>query len=111
MIGAMTAKRIPVGQGCSYDGIVFDRMRADGRFRIIAYQAFNAFGLIGPENNGIAILDQREYRVVCDQIERIETGYFGLAQHQIDRALALVAMSPAAFRAFVNADPRTRDQI
>jgi len=111
MIGTIASKRIPVGQGCSYDGVVFDRARADGRYRIIAYQAYNAFGLIGPENNGLAILDIKEYRVVCDQIARIETGYFGLAQHQIDKALELISMPATAFQKFVNEHPRSRYHI
>jgi len=52
-------------------------------FRIITYQAYNAFGLIGPEFNGVAVLDEDQKQVLCDNIEREQTGYFGVSAAQV----------------------------
>ena len=37
-------------------------------FRLAIYGAFNAYGLIGPERNGIVILDEDERAVLCDDM-------------------------------------------
>lgn len=38
------------------------------KFRVVGYCAYNAFGMIGTENNGIAILNENEKTVVTDSI-------------------------------------------
>ena len=47
--------------------------------------AYNAFGLIGPEKNGIFILDQKRMAVVLDEQLR----QFGFGGRPFDRALDL----------------------
>lgn len=44
-----------------------DFTRADG-YRVVLYGAYNAMGLIGSEDNGIAVLDNNMMRVWCDRI-------------------------------------------
>lgn len=53
-------------------------------FRVIIYAAYNAFGLIGPERNGIAILNEDRSNVFCDEIAKASSGYFGPTPSQIE---------------------------
>lgn len=53
-----------------YMGVRFDQPAQDGRFRILVYQAYNAMGLIGPEHNGIVVLQEKPTKaVVADNIK------------------------------------------
>ena len=108
------AKRIPVGKGCGYTGITRrDTMIfPNGRnFEIVIYGAYDAFGLIGPENNGIVILDNDNLRVVLDRHFEIQTGYFGSSENQVKEYLKIAAMNWEQFVEFVNNNKRTRDKI
>ena len=78
------------------------------RFRVFTYQAYSAFGLIGPENNGVAICDEDRNCVVIDELEAQDSGYFGASRQQIELLQRLAAMSQDDFIAFVNADPNDR---
>lgn len=49
-----------------YMGITRDEKR--GRYRLVMYNAYNAFGLIGTEFNGIAVLDDKRRQVLCDNL-------------------------------------------
>lgn len=77
-------------------------------FKAFTYQAYNAYGLIGPENNGIAIVDQDKMRVVTDGICPIESGYFGTSPEQAAEAKKLAGMDQKEFVAFVNATKNLR---
>jgi len=81
------------------------------KFRLILYGAFNAYGLIGSECNGILILDQDKMHVLCDEIEREGTGYFGPSSKQVETFEKLASMGWDAFRSFVNGHPRKRYSI
>jgi len=37
-------------------------------YTFVLYSAYNAMGLVGKENNGIAVLDENNKAVVCDKI-------------------------------------------
>lgn len=50
--------------------------------RFVLYGAYSALGLIGSECNGIAILDEDHKLVVCDEIAKENTGYFGPSKNQ-----------------------------
>lgn len=91
-------------------GVHFDQVcEKEGRkFRILTYQAYNARGLIGPELNGVAVLDEDEKRVVSAEIECLDSGYFGIDPRQTQVAEELVALPWAEFRARINAHQRTR---
>jgi len=71
-------------------------------FRVITYQAYSAFGLIGPESNGIAIFDEDEMEVIVDEIAKETSGYFGISPAQARQWRVLTCMTWAAFQAFVN---------
>lgn len=95
-------------------GVQFDKVKKFGNkrsFRIVAYQAYNACGLIGSECNGVAILDEDKKAVVCDEIDKQDTGYYGLSEHQLKTAETIASMDWEQFRIFVNSNPRLRCSI
>lgn len=53
-----------------------------GRYIVGIADAYNAFGLIGPEHNGVFVLDDEDKCVVCDQIDKQSSGYFGPSDTQ-----------------------------
>lgn len=95
-----------------YMGVQFDRTRTyeNGRtLRIITSQAYNALGLIGPEFNGVAILDEDRREVVCDCLaENPQGGYFGVSQEAWNLAWKLYTGSWEQVCRYVNASPRRR---
>jgi hypothetical protein len=94
-----------------YTGVDFDRTIefSNGRkFRIITYQAYNACGLIGSEYNGVAILDEDQHRVLCDNIAAESTGYNGVSRRQWKEAIRICRMPWEHFEAFVDTNPRKR---
>ena len=106
------------GREGPYVGIQFDRLisfrtpEGPRHFRVIVYAAYDAMGLVGAECNGVAILDDDQKRVLCDEVAKAESGYYGASQKQLDSAAALVDGSNwDSFRAFVNSSPRARYKI
>ncbi len=99
-----------VGQ---YVGVQYDkRVEHDGAiYRVIMYGAYNAFGLIGPEKNGIAILNESQRNVVLDEECKESSGYFGASERQLSRWDEIVNMDTKAFVAFVNGHERARYEI
>ncbi len=95
-----------------FTGVEFDK--TVGTYRIITYQAYNACGLIGPEKNGIAVLDNAARTIVLDEHFKQQTGYYGVGQAVIDEAdliCNMIANNFQEFRAFVNNHPRKRFAI
>jgi len=98
-------------------GVQLDRkltFRVDGKdlhFRVFTYQAYNAFGLIGPELNGIAIADDDNRSVVCDSIKKQGSGYFGASQEQFDEVERICTMEWDKFKAYVKAVPTLRPNV
>lgn len=80
-------------------------------FTIALYGAYDAYGLIGPEVNGIVVLDDDNMQVVADEIERTNSGYFGPSKAQEERFGEIARMDWPSFRAFVNAQGRLRYRI
>lgn len=80
-------------------------------YRFVLYGAYNAFGLIGTEMNGIAVLDEENKRVLCDGIAQADTGYFGPTTDQVDTFIDLLSMDYAQFKDFINSNPRSRYRI
>lgn len=94
-------------------GVQWDKIVAHGdkTFRVVLYAAYNAFGLIGPEMNGIAVLNEDQHNVVLDQEACAGTGYFGASEAQKKRFDEVVAMPWEAFKAWVNAHKNRRYEI
>ena len=89
---------------CFSDGV-------DRKFIIATYQAYNAFGLIGSECNGIVILDDDKKQVLCDEIAIQSTGWFGASTEQVELFNRLLGMTWEEFQEFVNSHPRSRYEI
>ncbi len=71
--------------------------------------AYNAFGLIGSEQNGIFVLDDTNKAVVFDRdTENRSGGYHGPSQAQWDRLKELMTCSADAFRVELLTNERSR---
>jgi hypothetical protein len=98
--------------GCSNDGYIAFMVGDDKRtFRVFTYSAYNAHGLIGSEYNGIAIMDEDAHQVLCDNIARAASGYYGVTQEQADQLGDLREMSWHQFCEFINHNQRSRYTI
>ena len=105
-------KNIGPYTGVQYDKTAtFNTPNGERKFRFAIYQAFNAFGLIGSECNGVVIFDEDKTQVVCDEISKQGTGWFGISPTQIKMAEGLIGMSWENFQTFVNNHARTRNLI
>lgn len=98
-----------------YMGVQFDKIReySNGRrLRIITYQAFNAYGLIGPEDNGVAVLDEDHHEVVCDQMAKSSRGgYFGVSRQAWELAWRLYSGTWKEVCREINQHPRCRTRL
>lgn len=77
-------------------------------FRILLYGAYNAMGLIGPEMNGIAVLDEDNKCVLTDGIAQEPSGYCGPSRSQVRYFNELVEADWDTFRTTVNNSERNR---
>lgn len=108
----LVAKSIMPYMGVQFDRVVSFVVRKKTRhFRVFTYQAYNAYGLIGSEFNGIAIADDDARELICDGINCQDTGYFGVSQSQLDEFERIVSLSWKQFRDFVNSQPNLREEI
>jgi len=85
--------------------------KGHGEYRIAIYGAYNAYGLIGPEKNGLVVLDETKRAVLCDEIEKADSGYFGPTKGQYEAMAAFKAMKWPEFREFINTHNRARYSI
>jgi len=81
-----------------------------GRYRIILYGMFNANGLFGSENNGIAILDELDHIVLLDRHQQINSGYYGPSESQLTEFSRLVSLDYEDLEEFIESHPRYRYQ-
>jgi len=96
-----------VGQ---YEMVSRDTTRtcAGRKIRIVLYGAYNALGLVGPEMNGIAILDEDARRVILDGHYQEDTGYFGPSRKQLIEYSRIADMSDSDIEEFIANHPRAR---
>lgn len=80
-------------------------------FRVILYGAYNAGGLIGTENNGIAVLDEDRRQVVLDGHCPQETGAFGPSDPQMIEWRRICRMDALEFAEFCNSHPSLRGPV
>lgn len=73
--------------------------------------AYDAFGLIGPEHNGIFVLNDTEKRVVLDRHCPEASGYCGPSAAQWAEFKRVAELPAAAFRNFCRNNPRFRGQL
>lgn len=83
----------------------------DQKFRIVLYGAYNAMGLIGSEFNGVAVLWENQRQVVCDNLCKIDSGYFGPSKEQIAFFDNMMKCDVAEFESIVNNSDRARIQL
>lgn len=70
--------------------------------------AYNAFGLIGSEHNGVFVLDDTNKDVIFDRDTEISSGYYGPSQGQWDRLKELMTCSEADFTKAIRTNARSR---
>lgn len=90
------------------DGAIEGIKKNDRSFTIIIAGAYNAFGLIGSECNGIVVLDNDNKLVVLDEHAREDSGYYGPTNKQIDEFEKLLKMDYESFVKFCREHPRSR---
>jgi len=105
------SRQIPIGEGSALAGVSRQEVITypNGRsFRIVLYAAYCAFGLYGPENNGIAVLDEDQRQVLLDQHSRIGSGYYGPSPTQLSEFQRIKDMPWEQFEQFVVSHERYR---
>lgn len=108
-ISTLAMKTYPPYVGVQFDQTIRFPEKAGNIFRVITYQAYNAYGLIGPEKNGVAILlEEPSKSVICDEIGKETSGYFGCSERQWRQAQLLCRLSWGEFKTFLQLHPRTR---
>lgn len=70
--------------------------------------AYNAFGLIGPEHNGIFVLDDTNKQVVLDRYEEQSSGYNGPGEHQWAVLGNIMRNDDEDFIEFITTNERSR---
>ena len=75
------------------------------RYRIILYSAYSAFGLIGTEHNGIAVIDMQSRQVILDEFGAIESGMGGPTPTQVWLYERVMEKSDEEFMRWLH-DPR-----
>ena len=81
------------------------------KFKVFIYLALNACGLIGSECNGVGIMDEDSREVLCDEMEKQESGYCGASPEQVRLAKELVESDWHTFRMIINNSGRNRCEI
>lgn len=108
---------IPLNSGYKLGNIIrcgvmnkYDKQKnfGDNSFIVFIYGATNVFGLIGSEDNGIAILDNNKKTVVLDCHCKENSGYFGPSKKQINEFNRIMNMDWPEFKKFINSHNRSR---
>jgi hypothetical protein len=99
-----------VGQ---YTMVSLDKTLKFGRrsFRVVVYGAYNALGLIGPENNGIAVLDEDRMQVILDGHCPQDNGYYGPSEAQASEWRRICGMDACEFVGFCNSHSMSREPV
>jgi hypothetical protein len=98
-----------IGPFMHADGAVRRRTVGKTTYVVGIAGAYNAFGLIGPEHNGLFVLDDTAKRVLTDRIcENPQGGYPGPSAAQWEALATAMRAKPADFLAWVTQSPRYR---
>ena len=103
-------RRIPVGQGCGYTMIHrLARREIRGEVLILGIAgAYDAFGLIGSEANGLFLLNETRGEVVFDEHLKASSGYYGASPSQLREFDRAQIMGPDEFLEWARSNPRCR---
>lgn len=93
-----------------YDGDLHSRTVDGAEYIIGVSTAYNAHGLIGPEVNGIFILNETQRRVVLDRHMQADTGYFGSTEKQRKEFERIKGLNDDMFMSFIRTNPRFRGE-
>ena len=63
--------------------VTFQTEEGPRTFTVLMSTAFNAYGLIGSEVNGVVVLDDDRRHVLCDQMDRAPSGWDGPTPGQL----------------------------
>lgn len=81
------------------------------KFSVVVSAAYNAYGLIGPERNGVAVLDEDNKTVLLDRHACQLSGYYGPSLRQIEEWKRVCEMSAESFVRFCDENKERRYQI
>lgn len=99
-----------IGQYLYADGALRTRVVGKITYKIGIAGAYDAFGLIGSEHNGLFILDDTNKRVILDRDTEEQSGYFGPSKRQWARLAEVVKSTDKAFLDLIHTHPRSRLQ-
>lgn len=85
--------------------------KVERSFSLVIASAEDAGGMVGPEYNGIAILDNDNLCVVSDRVLRQASGYYGPSEAQKAEFERIRGMGWNEFSAYCRALPRFRGAI
>lgn len=97
-----------IGQYLYADGAVRRRKIGKTEYIVGIAGAYDAYGLIGPERNGLFILDDTRKAVVLDRDTEETSGYHGPSQRQWDRLAEVMKLPAEAFAELIRTHPRSR---
>lgn len=83
----------------------------DRSFSILIAAAESAGGLVGPEHNGVTVLDNDNAGVVLDRHLKSGSGYHGPSPAQIEEFRRIGAMDWESFSSFCASNPRFRSEV
>lgn len=97
-----------IGQYLYADGAVRRRKVSGIDYIVGIAGAYDALGLIGPEHNGVFVLDDTNKRVLTDRNCEESSGYFGPSRRQWDALRDVMKMPAREFVRWVASTPRYR---
>jgi hypothetical protein len=93
-----------------HDNMLAKKTFGERSFTVLVASAYNA-GIIGPECNGLVVLDDNHRAVLLDEHLKESTGYFGASARQQDEFKRVMAMEWPEFADFVRSNKRYRGGV
>jgi hypothetical protein len=93
-----------------HDGMLAKKTFGERSFTVIVASAYNA-GIIGPECNGLVVLDDNHRQVLLDEHLKESSGYFGASERQQAEFKRVMAMEWPDFTAFLRGNKRYRGGV
>lgn len=99
-----------IGPYLYFDGMLREKKFGDRSFTVVVAAAYDA-GIIGPEHNGIVILDDNNRLLMLDRHMQASSGYHGPTAEQKSELDRIMQMDWKTFSKFVSDHPRYRRGI